>query len=397
MSHIRTSTIKRLMIALLGLSILLSACNLPQGTPTLTEMDLISTQAAETVAAQLTEISRPPATAGPSTATVVVPTQSTPAPTMALPTQTLLPNQLPSNTPLPPTQAPTPCDQAKFIKDITVPDNTVFAPGTAFTKTWRLRNVGSCTWTTSYTIVFTKGDQMGAPAFVPMPAPVPPGNSIDVSVPLVAPGTPGTYRGDWKLRNATNNVFGLGDEDKPFWVQIKVESPQASGLDFLALANSASWTSGTGNNPGVPLAYNGPDDDPNGVVKIKDSVRLEDGLVSGKVLLTYPRREENGYVSGVYTPYKVQPGDHLKGRLAFIANADGSCGNGNIVYQVSYKEGDTIQTLREGNKVCNRSQQSIDIDLVNLVGRTVQFIITVRANGPAVDDWLIWNSLRVVR
>ena len=397
MSHHQTFAVKRLIITLLGLAIVLSACNLPRGTPTLSEMDLISTQAAQTVAAQLTEISRPPATSAPSTATVVVPTQSTPQPTFAPPTQTLLPSQVASNTPLPPTQAPARCDSAKFIKDITIPDNTVFAPGTAFTKTWRIRNVGSCTWTTSYGIVFTKGDQMSAPAFVPLPAPVAPGNSIDISVPMIAPGAPDTYRGDWKLRNATNNIFGLGNEDKPFWVQIKVQSPGASGLDFLAMANSASWISGAGNNPGVPLTYNGPDDSPDGVAKIKDGVRLEDGLTSGKVLLTYPRREENGYVSGTYTPYKVQPGDRLKGRVAFIANPDGSCGNGNVIYQVSYKEGDTIQTLREVVKTCNRSQQSIDIDLVNLVGRTVQFIITVRANGPAVDDWFIWNSLHIAQ
>ena len=83
MSHHQTFAVKRLIITLLGLAIVLSACNLPRGTPTLSEMDLISTQAAQTVAAQLTEISRPPATSAPSTATVVVPTQSTPQPTFA--------------------------------------------------------------------------------------------------------------------------------------------------------------------------------------------------------------------------------------------------------------------------------------------------------------------------
>src|SRR5512143_3278895 len=40
------------------------------------------------------------------------------------------------------------CDWAQFVADVTVPDGTSYAPGTTFTKTWRLKNIGSCTWTT---------------------------------------------------------------------------------------------------------------------------------------------------------------------------------------------------------------------------------------------------------
>jgi len=47
-----------------------------------------------------------------------------------------------------------PCDRAEFVDDVTVEDGTVFKPGETFTKTWRLKNTGSCTWTTSYRVVF---------------------------------------------------------------------------------------------------------------------------------------------------------------------------------------------------------------------------------------------------
>ena len=396
MSRYPKLPLNKSLFPLLGLAIILSACNLPRGTPTLSEMDLISTQAAETVAAQLTEISRPPATAGPGTPTSAF---GTPQPTFAAPTTTLLPtfppNQAPSNTPSSPTQAPSQCDEAKFGSDVTVPDNTTFAPGTSFTKTWRLRNVGSCTWSTAYAIVFSGGDKMGAPDILPMPATVLPGNAIDISIPMVAPSTSGTYRGEWKLRNANGQVFGLGDQNKPFWVQIKVGSSQPDTVDFLSQAKLATWTSGVGTNPGVIVPYNGADNDPNGTVKIVQGVKLEDGQTSGKILLTYPRREDNGYIAGLYPAYKVQPGNHLKARLAFIANSDGNCGAGNVTFFIGYLDNGAIKPLSEWNKTCDGQQKPIDIDLDDLVGNTVQFIVGVRANGPAVDDWAIWNSLRI--
>ena len=37
-------------------------------------------------------------------------------------------------------------DKPVFVADVTIPDNTVIAPGTTFTKTWRVRNDGNCTW-----------------------------------------------------------------------------------------------------------------------------------------------------------------------------------------------------------------------------------------------------------
>jgi hypothetical protein len=49
---------------------------------------------------------------------------------------------------------------ATFVQDVSIPDGTEFGPGQSFTKTWRLKNVGTCTWQTSYDIVFMRGDRM---------------------------------------------------------------------------------------------------------------------------------------------------------------------------------------------------------------------------------------------
>jgi len=112
-------------------------------------------------------------------------------------------------------------DLAEFVADVTVQDNEILPPTFGFTKTWRLQNAGTCTWTTEYDLVFAGGDQMGAPDAVPLPISVEPEQAIDLSVQMVAPDFNSTYRGDWQLRNAEGELFGIPDE-VTFWVQIQV-------------------------------------------------------------------------------------------------------------------------------------------------------------------------------
>src|SRR6202142_1331413 len=119
------------------------------------------------------------------------------------------------------------CNWAQFVADATVPDGTTFAPSATFTKTWRLENIGNCTWTTSYALVFSSGSAMGAPqsAAVNFPSSVAPGQTVDLSVPLTAPTTSGQYIGYWKLRDGSGNLFGIGwDANRSFWVEINVSS-----------------------------------------------------------------------------------------------------------------------------------------------------------------------------
>ncbi|HSF83346.1 MAG TPA: NBR1-Ig-like domain-containing protein [Anaerolineales bacterium] len=128
----------------------------------------------------------------------------------------------------PPLQTSTPnrlCDQAAPGNpiDVTIPDDTSMLPNQVFTKIWRLQNIGTCAWTKSYSVTFFSGEQMGAPASVPIPGEVAPGQSIDISVDMIAPGTAGKYQGNWKLRNAANVLFGIGPSSSaPFWVRIVV-------------------------------------------------------------------------------------------------------------------------------------------------------------------------------
>ncbi len=108
---------------------------------------------------------------------------------------------------------------ASYVADVTIPDNTPFAPGTAFTKTWRVRNSGTCAWEAGTVLVFSSGERMNGPDSVPAGAAAA-GATIDVSVSLVAPGAPGTYRGYWQLQAPDGTRFG-----SPFYVQIVVPAP----------------------------------------------------------------------------------------------------------------------------------------------------------------------------
>jgi hypothetical protein len=111
---------------------------------------------------------------------------------------------------------------ATFIADVTYPDGSQISPGHNFTKTWRIKNVGTCTWNADYQIVFESGELMGGPASQQLTSVhIPPGETLDVSVNLTAPETPGTYTGYWKLRASNGDIFGL-TTDNPIWVEIEV-------------------------------------------------------------------------------------------------------------------------------------------------------------------------------
>jgi hypothetical protein len=107
--------------------------------------------------------------------------------------------------------------------DVTVDDDTPMQPGQKFTKTWRLVNDGTCTWNRQYNAVWFFGDKFGDVLFMPLAGDVVPGGVVEVSVDMVAPTKPGSYRSNWKLADASGTLFGIGPNgDLPFWVQIVV-------------------------------------------------------------------------------------------------------------------------------------------------------------------------------
>lgn len=113
-------------------------------------------------------------------------------------------------------------DQAAFYDDITVPDGTVFRQGDKFTKTWRVRNTGSCPWGADYKLVFSGGEPMSAPLINAIPE-AQPGDILDLSLDLTAPTGGGEYVSSWEFENSQGNRFGVGITGKgPVWAKIVV-------------------------------------------------------------------------------------------------------------------------------------------------------------------------------
>jgi hypothetical protein len=127
-----------------------------------------------------------------------------------------------------------------FIYDVTIPDGTIMSPNQTFTKTWLLRNIGTCSWTSGYRLVFITGNPMGG-STTPLltTGTIPPGQSVEASVSLKAPATAGTYEGYWKLSDANGTLFGL--QGAPFWVRIKV---MTTGTVTISLG-AVSYESGS--------------------------------------------------------------------------------------------------------------------------------------------------------
>ncbi|MBN1263844.1 MAG: cadherin-like domain-containing protein [Anaerolineales bacterium] len=132
----------------------------------------------------------------------------------------------PTQEPLPTaTQAVPVClNRAAFITDVTVPDGYEAEPGSSLTKTWRIKNTGTCTWNDDYDLVFTSGTSMGSPTALSIGATVKPGETIDVGVRLTLPSQEGTYIGNWKLRADDHSIFGFGDDGSAtIWTRVVVQ------------------------------------------------------------------------------------------------------------------------------------------------------------------------------
>ena len=105
--------------------------------------------------------------------------------------------------------------------DVNVLDNTPMSPGQEFIKTWKIKNVGACTWGEGYKMIYSYGDKMdgAAQAFT---AAVAPGEEVEVSVAFKAPNLPGSYTSYWTLQNPKGIAF-QGNDGKPLYVLIIVQ------------------------------------------------------------------------------------------------------------------------------------------------------------------------------
>ncbi len=146
----------------------------------------------------------------------------------SLPTQLLLSSPTPLTTQAPPTAPSAGNGQlctasANFVSE-TVPDGTITTAGSVFTKTWRIKNTGTCTWDSTWKWVYVSGDLLGGATYYNFPQPTAPGDTVDVPVVFTAPEAGGSYRGYWEIKSPWGLAFGDSDSGNAFWVDIVVGS-----------------------------------------------------------------------------------------------------------------------------------------------------------------------------
>jgi hypothetical protein len=181
------------VLALAGI-LSLTACgaSTPEPIPTI-DAAPIQTEAVSTFAAGLTQ-------------TALLQPTETPTSTFT-PTPSLTPTL---GTPSAPAGGIVPtasCYGLTYRQDVTIPDNTAMVPGQTFTKTWKVRNSGTCAWESGFKLISTGGDAMGGTAQA-LTQSVAPGAEIDVSVAMTAPNKTGLVRGNWRMSTASGTVFG---------------------------------------------------------------------------------------------------------------------------------------------------------------------------------------------
>jgi hypothetical protein len=142
----------RNLVTLVTIAMLLNACS----AAATADPAAIATSAVQTVEARYTQL-----------ATNQTPSE-TPALALTATTANVVATPIPAITPV--TSTPQPVDSngkacytAIFMEDVTVPDGMLVAPGSTFTKKWRIQNAGNCTWDSTYSLTL----QATAPGTAP--------------------------------------------------------------------------------------------------------------------------------------------------------------------------------------------------------------------------------------
>jgi DNA-binding CsgD family transcriptional regulator len=145
-------------------------------------------------------------------------------------------------------------DHARFISE-TIPDGSTLDPGKSITKTWILENDGTSSWVTDYTLVLTQsshplGQTLGEPSLIHLPAEVPPGGKVEISIPLYAPQADAIFSGVYQLHNSAGEwVPGDGGL---IWFSLVVGKPvvaaahhQGVSVELQSIQKDPAYTSAT--------------------------------------------------------------------------------------------------------------------------------------------------------
>jgi len=227
---------------------------------------------------------------------------------------------------------------------------------------------------------------------VNLPADVPPGATVDISIDLTAPTLPGLYRGYWQLWNPSGGYFGIGaTATNAIWVSVEVAGRSYVVYDFAANACSANWRSEWGGS----LSCAGVIPDARGVVMQLPQPILENGApATAPGILMIPPFEYNESIFGIYPEMEIKFGDRFQSVIGCEYGAVGC----NVQYVIKYKlEGEPAfsRTYWNAWEKHDGKFRNINLSLNGLAGKKVSFLL--RPLGETAKDRALWVNPVIVR
>lgn len=274
-----------------------------------------------------------------------------------------------------PTATPEGCTlDARFVEDVTIPDDSVLDPGTEFRKTWRLRNTGNCDWEPGTQLVFTGNNPMGSGASVTVPA-TSPGTVTDVSVDFTAPTLPGTYRSEWRLQAPDGTRFG-----PTVYVKIVIPSTETPTLtDTPTPITPTPSPTADGDGAGCSIPY-----DPAfaATMDYADDLGFDVGCPEGAAY------EVSG-AAQVFWANVDEPNPHLHYRTLMIWNTPYKQGE---IYYVTVSETNPVQPFHAAYDTWEESMPEVPPACEDM---TVPdgYIMPIRGFGKLWCDRELWTTI----
>jgi Ig-like domain-containing protein len=135
----------------------------------------------------------------------VIVVQTTPLPTIVIPTATTNPIDCINN--------------LTYVEDLTIPDNTSITYGATIDKQWLVQNSGTCNWNGEYRLRHIGGAALGAPEEIAL-YPARSGTQATIQITFTAPFTDGEYESAWQAFDPAGLSFG-----DPIYMRIIAVSP----------------------------------------------------------------------------------------------------------------------------------------------------------------------------
>jgi hypothetical protein len=150
---------------------------------------------------------------------------------------------------------------------------------------------------------------------------------------------------------------------------------------------TANWQSQTGT-----LSCPGTSQDADGWVLLLAQPVLESGSSEAYGLWTHPNNSADGWISGQFPNYVVNPGDHFFTEIGCVANTPGC----DLVFEVDYQTSDgQAGTIGRWREAFDGNSTRVDVDLSLLAVSIPQFKLIVRNRGSVANADGIWLLPRI--